>query len=643
MTDLKVLSAAELSRRKLFLLRQSLSARAGKAPKVDNLLPAIPGDNIEKLQLSRQGKDCDVTIEDVQMPPGSRPGETFIALQKDGRIVSGWEELPFPPEDEYKMILPASHTATPGIFELSYKVDYGGNFNNSEASVFYIDNVPPNHGVPVKPATPPAEIIDGVVTREILDALGGITMIDPHPDDTTQGDRCTGYYGKDAFGFPAGVFTVDEDTTLPIKITIPKSLIESGGNGIFYYYTVHQDRVGNVGPHSEPFKFTVQLTPAPSGLQPPEVPANDDGVVDLKDAFPTTAVVIPPFANGLPGDKARVTFDGKVQADVSTDGTSEVIVEVPFADAQANGDGPRKVTVTYAIIRDGNPFPEPTGIEIDLNFTIAGPTNPEPDPDLGNPNLIKLVVKGSSDDDTLVADDVGSEIEIDLTIYRGYKDGDIIDLEWEKVIVPAPEGRYIVDGFEAPDFKIPFKLPSAIFEATGNGIKKARYVITNPTENGENENPSPPTDVDVYIYPVTLPSPVVKNLATNPGGRQFLACSSLRDIPVVGKAAVVGIAGGGSLTANMELTFTWVGIAGETGAPDIDDYVFEKTLQGNEHLTGFEVYLPFNAALKPIKDGDGRISYKTEIDGRIHTSDIHEVRVIMVDNEQQFCPGTQGE
>ena len=643
MTNLKMLSAAELSRRKLFLLRQSLGARAGDPPEVENLLPPIPGDDVYKLQLSRQGKDCNVIIKDVQVPPGSTQGDTYIALQKDKVPVTAWVELPIPPEKPYTMILPGTETATPGPFRLSYVVNYGGNLNVSDESTFHIDTVPPNHGVPGEPATPPAEIIDGKVTREILDALGGITMTAPHPDDTKQNDRHTGYYGRDSFSLPVGVFTVGEDSTLPIEITIEKDMIELGGDGDFIFYTVSQDRVGNVGPASKPFHFNVQLTPAPSGLQPLEVPAHDDGVVDLKDAFPTTAVVIPTFGNGLPGDKARVTFDGKVQPDVPTDGTSEVIVEVPFADAQANGDGPREVAVTYAIIRDGKVFTAPTGPLINLDFTVAGPINPQPDPDLGNPNLIKLVVKGSSDDDKLVAADIGSDIDIDLTIYRGYKDGDIINLKWGETLVPAPGGRYDVDGTEDPTFKIPFKLPSAIFEATGNGIKKARYVITNPTLNGENENPSPPTDVDVYIYPVTLATPVIKNLATNPGGRQFLACSSLRDIPVVGKAAVVAIAGGGSLAADMKLTFTWSGSASAPGAPPVDDYVFEKTLQGNEHLNGFEVYLPFNAALRPITDGNGSISYKTDIDGRTHTSDPHAVRVIVIDNDQNYCPGTQGE
>ncbi|WP_339476991.1 hypothetical protein [Pseudomonas fluorescens] len=142
---------------------------------------------------------------------------------------------------------------------------------------------------------------------------------------------------------------------------------------------------------------------------------------------------------------------------------------------------------------------------------------------------------------------------------------------------------------------------------------------------------------------MTLPEPVIQNLYTNPAGRTFLNCDSLRDIPVVGKAAIVRIAGGGSLVPDLKLNFKWVGSSIAPGAPDVEDYLFEKTLQGNEHVSGFEVYLPFNAALRPIKDGNGTITYDAELDGRPHTSDPHAVRVVVANNEGVYCPGTQEE
>lgn len=640
MKNLKVLSKAEAARRKLYVLRQSLKNRAIIAPEVVNLLPALPGDqNVKKLQLSRQGQNCDVQVVDVERPEGSKPEELWIALYKGDQFVSeGWEQVPTA-NDDFILKLSGLYTAIPGPFDLKYVVEYGGIFTSSEVSRFYIDNVAPNHGNPGGVATPPDVVIDGVLTREILDAGEYITMIVPVPDDVAQGDIYRGYYGNLKEGILVGTFIVDEDSGAPIEIDIPTSLIKGVGDGEFNFYCVYQDRVGNVGKDSLPFKFTVELTPRPSGLLQPKVPVNEDGVTDLKDAFPVLDVVIPPFGNGLPTDRAVVTFDGEVQPGVLTDGTSAVIVSVPFADAAAGGDGPREATVTYAIVRDGKTFPAPSGDPVNIDFTIPGPVNPQPDPELGNPNLDILVVNGSSEDNVLVEADIGTDVNIDLDFPDDLKVTDVITLVWEGQKVAAPEGEYEVDGTEAPGFKVPFKLKSAVFEATNNGWKTARYVITNPA-NGENENPSPPTPVKVSIYPVTLPDPVIQHLYTNPGGIVYLNCDSLRDIAVIGLAAVVRVAGGGSLEADMKLEFVWSRSKLEPGAPDIEDYKFEKTLQGSEHLNGFEVYLPFADALRPIKDGNGKIVYSTVIDGDTHSSGEQAVRVVVADFNNRYCDGS---
>lgn len=641
MNSLKVPSKAEIARKKLFDLRQALSARSGTPPEVEDLLPALPGDDFRKLQAARQGTDCKVTISSMVVPPGSVAGETFVALQKDNVVVTEWVEVEIPAPAIFEMNLPAKETATPGPFRLTYIVEYGGNRNTSDVFEFFIDTVAPNHGAPGDEAVPPDEIVEGVLTREILDDLGDITMTIPMPDDIRQGDIYTAYYGKSDPAIVADFFTVGEDSTAPIELVIKKTDIEAWGEGAFIFYCKFADRVGNVGPSSKPFQFDVRLTPAPSGLQPPLVPENDDGLVDLKDAYPDVGVVIPTFSNGQPNDVARVAFNGKPQADRPTDGTSEVIIDVPYRDVAEGGDGPKDVLVTYAIVRNGNPFPETTGLTIKVDLSIPGPTNPEPDPDKGNPNLVALVVKGSTADNTLVEADVDTLVDIDLPIpdLADLKVGDIFDLIYDGKAVAAPNGRYIVVGTEADDFKIPFKLPSDDFVAAGNGKKIARYVISNPA-NGSNTNPSVPTEVDAYVIPVSLPDPVIQNLYTNPVNIVYLNCSSLRDIAVVGKAAIVRVAGGSSLVAGLILDFKWAGTPLPGGDP-IPDYTFSKELQGNEHTAGFEVYLPFNAALRPITDGRGVISYTTEIDGRVHTSKVHDVRVVVVDNGGTFCPGTQ--
>ncbi len=638
MTYLKVLSAAKKSsRNKLSALRKSLLA-PGTAPEVEGMLGPIPGDNVAKLPLILQGEDCNVNLKDVVLPPGAQDEETFITLRKDGKPIGEWITLPIPPDNPFKMVLPGPYTATPGYFDLSYEVDYAGNKGESDPHRFYIDNTAPNNGLPGPVAVPPVEVIGGVVTREILNTLDGITMTLDRPGDIKPEDIYYAFYGKSEPGVPVGSYTVVEDTMLPIEIKIEKNIIETMGEGQHIFYCKYQDRVGNLGQSSNPFEFTIQLQPTPSALKPAKVPLHDDdSLIDLDDAFPTLAAVIPVFDNGIPGDAARVIFDGKTQPLVPTDGKTEVIVNVPFLDVKGTDPGPKNVSLTYAIVREGKAYPEGTAVPLEVDLSIPGPVNPEPDPELGNPNLTKLIVKGSSGNDKLVEADVGTDIDIDLTIYTGYKDGDIVDLVWEGVKVPAPNGRYEVDGTEPAGFKIPFKLSKDVFLASGNGLKSARYVISNPTTNGDNENPSLPTAVDAYIIPIVLPVPKILNLYTNPANREFLNCSSLRSIPVVGWGAIVKVDGDTDFAPDMKLKFKWVGKSSDPDAAPIDDFLFVKELKGLEHVLGFEVYLPFETALKTIGDGEGEISYVAEIDGHDRSGGSQKVRVVMINNVGEFC------
>lgn len=638
MNDFNDLSVSQSTRSNLSALRKRLLKRAGKAPVVVNLLPALPSDNVMKLQLSRQGTDCEVTIDDVQVPPGAQNGDTGIYLLKDDVAITAAVALPIPPPATLTMHIPALETATPGTFRLKYETFYATNTVKSDEFVFYIDNTAPHHGAPGDEPVPDPKIVNGVVTKEILDELDGIPLtIDP-PDDMREGDIYTGYYGKSDPGIAVAPFIVTSDLTRPIVFKVPKNIVTTVGPGSCIFYTKFEDRVGNSGPSSIPVDLNIRLTPAPSGLLPPVVGEfDDDGVIDLNDAWPDVAVVIPAFTGGQPGDQVQVTFNGVVQPLANSDGTTAVIVDVPFADVALGGEGPKQADVTYVILRGTDRYPEPVGEQVDIDLTTPGPVLPNPDPELGNPNLDKLVVKGSTADNELRPGDVGNLIDIELEIYDGYKAGDLVDLYWNKVKVPAPDGHYAVDGSEAPDFKIPFKLPSAIFEATGNGFWRAQYKITNPPINGANENPSPPTIVDVLINPVDLPDPEILHLATNPLGKKFLDCSSVKIVPVVGRAAIVKIPGGGALEAGMTLDFNWIGTQGVPSDPDIPDYPFSKTLEGNEHIDGFEVSLPYQTALVPITDGEGEIIYTVVINGQTHTSNGHKVRVVLIDTGGGAC------
>ena len=642
MSIVNELSAAERARQEMAKLRRSL-ARASEAPKVEGLLLAIVGDDIDKLQSARQGQDCNVIFTSIDIPPGSKPDEVDIVLTKDKIPVSDWETLPSPVPAGFTMVLPKLQTATPGPFNLGFKTLYGSQETDSPESTFFIDTVAPNHGAPGAEADLPVEIINGLVTKEYLEAEGKVVMAIATPTDVAAGDIIRGYYGKSIPGAEIGTFNVDEDFSRPIIINIDKGVIERGSEGQNIFYFRYEDRVGNVGQLSAQTEMIIQLTPAPSNLKAPRVPqAVDDDLIDREDAIPSVGVVIPTFDNGLSGDQVRVFWGGRPQALIPTDGTSEVIVEVPFSEVANGGDIQTDVLVSYEIDRQGAIFPESVGFTVvSVNLEMPGPVDPLPNPEIGNPRLrpVEVIGEVSNDPDKLIEDDIGQPATASVAIYDERKMGDLVRLYWDGVPVPGADGLYTVMGDEAKDQLMTFKIASSIFEATKNGIKEVHYVITNPA-NGSNGNPSLRKDVDVYIFPVTLPAPRLQHLFTSPSGRVSLACTSLRDVPVVGKAAIVRVPGGEPLAEGMELSFTWKGTAfGSTPTP-VPDYPFTRKLTGTEHITGFEVYLPFNDALKPIKDGEGEIMYTVEIDGRDESSLGHKERVIMIDFDQNYCPGT---
>ena len=379
-------------------------------------------------------------------------------------------------------------------------------------------------------------------------------------------------------------------------------------------------------------------------------------MVNVAVSFPTLAVEIEEYTNvSVNVDKVEVTFDGQRQLPQNVDGFWPVIVPVPYANVKRNGVGPRTARVSYEIVRDNFVrVPEFIGETVLIDLTRPGPVFPDPeDPTIGNPNLDPVVVTGRGTppgaDDTLEMKDVGLNADAKVRIFDGYKADDHVQLFWNNVPVPAPGGVYEVDGTEDPSDEMEFIIPWTMIEATSNGDWPVHYEITSPTE--PNPNPSPRAQVAVHILAVTLPPPVIQGVVAT-GGLDYIFCSTVVNVPGQGRVAVVHVNGGGPLVEGLVLNFTWTGTRlsqPEPGNPDdpdpgyplpgpVPDYTFSKTLVAPEHVSGFDVYLPFTNALLPIRDGSGSIFYTATIGGRLETSDTHDVEVVVVNANNQTCP-----
>lgn len=645
MSKVKKISAAEAARIKMKVLRRSLRADP-PIPKVLDLLPAIPGDDVEKLPLDKQGEIVQVVIEGLVLEPGTVPGDVIICLVKDGFPVSQFVDVPVPPHAAFTLDLPARETSTPGFYNLGCVIYYGTNPSYSGQSTFVIDDVAPNHGIKGVAPRLPSDMGGKVITRNYLDSHGGVTITIPSPSDRRTNDIAYVFLGDSLPGTKVAQVVVPDSSVSTITATILKADIEAGGEGTRIIFYEWEDRVGNRGPASVPVEVVVQLSISPSNLKPPKIVEHDDGLIDKDDAYPDVAVTIDVFDNGLRGDAVVVIWDGFEQRPVATDGTTPVIVDVPYADIAARGDGPRDVRVTYAIVRNGVRFVEPIGATVKIDVSVPGPVDPGVDPEIGNPRLVPVVVKGQvSPANQLREEDIDQTVTATVVVIPEGKYGDVVSLYWNNLPVPGVDGKYDVTGAEDPADEMEFKIPWDMIKASGNNNKvPVHYVVTNLTS--PNSNPSLRQLVDVYIFEVTLPKPEILYLSTNPVGRKFLDCSSLRDIPEAGGVvAVVSVAvdpANPVLEEGMVLNFVWKGTTFPPGSPPVPDFLFSKTLNADDAARGFVVYLPFQAALKPIKDGEGDISYTAQINGRTETSESHVVRTIMVSVGPVYCDGTPG-
>lgn len=638
MTSYDKLSLAEAGRARAREIGRRLS-RAGEAPQLQGVLPNVTGDDPNKLELLRQGQDNDVTIIeliDVIAPPGRT---VVVQLVWNGLPAGAPLPLTTPvPAGPHTLVLPGTATVAAGVYNLYYTVTYAGNPKSSDSIDIYIDQTAPNQGNRGGDLVLPAGLPNGVITNEYLAANNDtvVLTIPQHPDRKT-GDHCTVLLGTSIPGTIIGTYTVPDNPGPDMTVELKRAHLVSSGEGARILYYRWKDRVGNEGPNSESLDITVQLTPAPSALLPPEVPeAVSPDIIDLADAWPSVTVAIPAYSDGRAGDEVVVVWDGIIQTAQPVDTNFEAKVEVPYADVLANGTGPRDVVVTYSILRGGTSYPEGTDVTVGVDLSTTGPVNPGPDPTTPNPALTALTVKGSaSPDNTLRAADSGNPVTITAPIYTPNAAGETVRLYWNGAAVgDADGGLYTV---AAGDTEITFTVPWTVVEASGNHVAlPVQYKIQNV--NG-NENPSLIQDVDVYILPVNLNDPVILHLYSDGGPLDYINCSSLREIPTGGRGAIVSVPGGTPLEQGHVLTFAWTGERQTDPNPGpVPDFTFDKTLSGNEHIDGFNVYLPFDAALEPILDGLGSIVYTVEIAGRPETSGAHEVIVVVRNGEGDLCP-----
>ncbi|SEM74297.1 hypothetical protein SAMN04487857_104335 [Pseudomonas sp. ok272] len=643
MANLKDVDAGRAAMSAVRLAKSKLRATA---PVLDGLLDDVEGDDINMLPKDRWGVDNNVTIEEVlEISPPPPPGRPVVLqLLWGGNLVGTPLTVTTPVDTSQVLVLPANTTVSEGFFPLSYRLSYAGNPTDYAPPVLIrIDKEAPNRNSPGELITLPAEYADGRITKERLDANPIITLTIPlHPDRRT-GDTADVYMGASSPGMFIGRYTAPDSSTSEMTVELTKAQVENGREGDRIIYYVLTDRTGNVGPNSKELDVKVELTAAPSNLKPLEVPEAPDpeNLITIKDAYPDVGVVINEYDSVGSLDEIALLWDGIPQARKFARDGFPVIFDVSYEHVKRNGLGPRAVSVSYSVWRGLQEYPETTPVPVNVDLRRPGTLPPDPEnPEIGNPNLAPVTVQAAktTDPNKFELIDAGEDGTASTIIDDVRDDGDVYQLYWGGV--PVPGGQYIVDGSESDGDSIEFNIPGDFITEQGNNpAVPVHYTITNPALPDNNENPSLRQPVSVYVVRVTLPTPKILH-TENFGGVDFVTCKSLRSIPIVGWAAVVEVPGGGPLIPGMVLAFTWSGVTHDAdGNPvEVPDFTFNRPLVGNEHVDGFTVYLPHDAALLPIRDGSGKIAYMTLVGGRPESSVEQEVQVVVRDGDNNNCP-----
>ena len=441
--------------------------------------------------------------------------------------------------------------------------------------------------------------------------------------------------------------------TLPTnrELLIAKDKIEALGDGLFYVSYLLADKATNLSNIGLPVEVDVNLGALPLNLQDPVVPLAADGLIDLADAQAGVTVEIPEFDNHLNTDSVEVTW-----------GATEVIVEqigsrsfpVPISIPADNlrlaygaADTVVATPVSYRILRHRVPY-GPNSIDVDVDFSVAGPVRPDPDPDWPDPvhpDLLAPVVQGavSKTDNVLDRTDAGQPAKLTFKLYTNAKDGELVDFYWDGTLVP--DAQYIVDTSDGPDIET--SIPWTYIEAAGNNpALLVHYTIRKSTGAG-NEQQSDSAPVNVDAVTIVLAPAVFERTSS----RGWLNCDSLWEDPKnpagdpVFKVSVAPL--DKYLPSGGVVNMSWTALGGRSGENLIPGAKKSEpvTITAAQAKNGFDWEVqPYTTHILPIydpsgfgQDGRGRVQYNLSFNGEIVFSEPIET-VVSLGTGSGTCP-----
>lgn len=482
----------------------------------ENALAPLPPSGVPDYLLLASVKDSDLTltfpVPDSIEDPDQDTVQLFINNIAIGTPAKFDGAQPGAPFD----ITLAATDRTQGTHQLFYRVFYywGGSYDDSPNQSFRVDTVAP--GRPFLGLLKVDEdIVNNGLTPDKLKADGATQYLEsfvPSYEGVEPGDTIEGFVNNTQ-AVNSSTIVGDGDLNDYVELRFTRNDIERADDGSVVFEYQVRDRAGNLSDKSRPLPLRVLLKGQIDDLEAPEMPANDDGIINEADARGPVDVIIPGHTALQPGDAVMVEWGDIKLTAVSIPPGEEgndplMTVKAPYAalydtwkKATNGANAVADIDVRYYIMRNGLSAGRSPATPIRINLFQAGG---DPDPVLPeHPNLkaAQLRSAGGSQNEIPV-EDYSQNATITVAWYdRQATPGEVFLLNDRlnvKYANTALAERIISAGDVSNKVDLVFTLTAAQIGAEGSGTNVLQYTITRAVTGGtENTSLSPPQDVIV--------------------------------------------------------------------------------------------------------------------------------------------------